>query len=105
MKTIRWLGNSLAQLRLFPADIQRELGLQLYYLQQGKPPDDWKPMNSVGKGFEEIRVRDASGAFRLIYFTRRAEAIYVLHAFQKKTQQTALHDLRLAKNRLSEIKD
>jgi len=76
----------------------------LFYLQQGKRPDDWKPMQSIGKGVEEIRVRDDTGAFRVIYFARRAEAIYVLHAFQKKSQQTALQDLRVAKSRLLEIK-
>ncbi len=61
-------------------------------------------MQSIGKGVEEIRVRDDTGAFRVIYFARRAEAIYVLHAFQKKSQQTALQDLRVAKSRLLEIK-
>lgn len=104
MKNIQWLGSSRSDIRGFPDAIQSEIGLQLFYLQQGKRPDDWKPMQSIGKGVEEIRVRDDTGAFRVIYFARRAEAIYVLHAFQKKSQQTALQDLRVAKSRLLEIK-
>jgi len=104
VKNIQWLGSSRSDIRGFPDAIQSEIGLQLFYLQQGKRPDDWKPMQSIGKGVEEIRVRDDTGAFRVIYLARRAEAIYVLHAFQKKSQQTALQDLRVAKSRLLEIK-
>ncbi len=55
----------------------------------GKQPDDFKPMPSIGKGVEEIRMRDETGAFRVVYTARLAEAVYVLHAFQKKTQATA----------------
>ena len=104
MKNIQWLGSSRSDIRGFPDAIQGEIGLQLFYLQQGKRPDDWKPMQTIAKGVEEIRVRDDTGAFRVIYYARRAEAIYVLHAFQKKSQQTALQDLRVAKSRLLEIK-
>ncbi len=104
MKNVQWLGSSRADLRGFPDAIQSEIGLQLFYLQQGKRPDDWKPMQTVAKGVEEIRVRDTTGAFRVIYYARRAEAIYVLHAFQKNSQQTSLQDLRVAKSRLLEIK-
>lgn len=103
MKNVQWLGSSRSDLRTFPDAIQAEVGLQLFYLQQGKRPDDWKPMPTVGKGAEEIRVRDSTGAFRVIYYARRAEDIYVLHAFQKKSQQTSLQDLRVAKTRLLEI--
>ncbi len=62
-------------------------------------------MNTIGRGVEEIRIRQADGAFRVIYLAKRAEAVYVLHAFQKKTQQTSLSDVRLAQSRLLEIKD
>ena len=105
MKIVQWLGSSRSDLRAFPDAVQSEVGLQLFYLQQGKRPDDWKPMLTVGKGVEEIRVRDSAGAFRVIYYARRAEAIYVLHAFQKKSQQTSLQDLRFAKARLLEIEE
>lgn len=107
MKNVIWLGSSRLDLREFPASVQDAsfaiIGLQLFYPQQGRRADDWKPINTVGQGVEEIRMRDATGAFRVIYYARRADSIYVLHAFQKKTQQTPLQDLRLAKKRFLEI--
>jgi len=68
-------------------------------VQSGRDPDDWKPISVIGPGAREIRVRDSSGAFRVIYVAKFEDAIYVLHAFQKKTQKTALNDLDLAKER------
>ncbi len=65
--------------------------------------DDWKPMPAVGNGVHEIRVRDESGAYRLMYVAKFPEAVYVLHAFQKKTRKTALGDLELAKDRYREV--
>jgi phage-related protein len=62
-------------------------------------PDDFKSMSGIGPGVHEIRIRDASGAFRVIYVVRFEEAIYVLHAFQKKTQKTAPLDIELARQR------
>jgi len=72
-------------------------------VQRGLEPDDWKPMPSVGPGVREVRVRDDTGAFRVIYTATRPEAVYVLHAFQKKTQQTARRDLDLARARLRDL--
>ena len=72
-------------------------------VQQGIDPSDWKPMTSVGPGVREIRIWDDAGTFRVIYITKRADAVYVLHAFQKKTQQTAKRDLDLARSRLDDI--
>jgi phage-related protein len=72
-------------------------------VQRGEQPDDFKPMPSVGKGVEEIRVADDSGAYRVIYLARRADAVYVLHAFQKKTQATSRKDIDTAKRRLSQL--
>lgn len=54
-------------------------------VQQGREPDDWKPMPSIGTGVREIRIREASGAFRVIYVAKFEAAIFVLHCFQKKT--------------------
>ena len=68
-------------------------------VQSGRDPDDWKPISVIGPGAREIRVRDSSGAFRVIYVAKFEDAIYVLHAFQKKTQKTAVNDLDLAKER------
>jgi phage-related protein len=103
MKRIEFLGDSLDQVRGFPQGARKEAGVQLHKVQQGLDPSDWKPMASVGPGVREIRIRDDAGAFRVLYVMQRAEAVYVLHAFQKKTQQTAKRDLDLAATRLREI--
>ena len=71
-------------------------------LQTGREPSDWKPMSEVGAGAREIRVRDEAGAFRVIYVAKFADAIYVLHAFQKKVQKTAQTDIDLAGRRYRE---
>ncbi len=60
-------------------------------------------MQSVGSGVREVRIRDPAGAFRVIYIATRPEAVYVLHAFQKKTQGTSKRDLDLAEARLKEL--
>ena len=73
-------------------------------MQNGLDPDDWKPMKTVGVGVREIRIRDASGAFRIIYLATLADRVLVLHAFQKRTQQTAQRDIELAAKRLREWK-
>lgn len=103
MKRIEFLGDALDQLRDFPESARKEAGVQLHKVQQGFDPSDWKPMGTVGPGVREIRIRDDFGAFRVLYVTQRAEAVYVLHAFQKKTQQTAKRDLDLAITRLKQI--
>lgn len=72
-------------------------------VQRGRRPDDFKPMPSIGKGVEEIRVWDDSGTFRVIYTARRAEAVYVLHCFQKRTQATSKRDIELARSRFTEL--
>jgi phage-related protein len=89
-------------LRGFPADARRRAGYQLDRVQRGLDPDDWKPMSSIGAGVREIRVRERAGAFRVIYIATLADAVYVLHAFQKKTRQTAKRDVDLAVSRLRE---
>jgi phage-related protein len=60
-------------------------------------------MNSVGHGAYEIRVREADGVFRVIYVAKFADAIYVLHCFQKKTQKTSREDLALASRRYKDL--
>ena len=70
----------------------------------GFDPDDWKPMTSVGPGVREIRIRDRFGAFRIIYLATLPDRVLVLHAFQKKTQQTSQHDIDVAMKRLKDWK-
>ena len=93
-----WLGNSRRDLRAFPALARRLLGFQLRRVQQELDPDDWKPMQTVGPGVREIRIHIA-GAHRVFYVATRPEAIYVLHAFEKKTQKTSAHNLRIGRER------
>jgi phage-related protein len=103
MKKIVWIGSSKADLKAFPSAAMDDMGYQLFQVQCGLEPADWKPMSSVGPGVREIRVRDANGIYRTIYLATRPEAVYVLHCFQKKSQQTAQRDIELARKRLQNI--
>lgn len=100
MKPIVFLGDSLERLRDFPEGVRRQAGFQLDRIQRGLEPDDYKPMKGIGKGVEELRVRDASGAYRVIYLARMKDGVYILHAFKKTTQRTAKTDIELAQARL-----
>ncbi|RZI90704.1 MAG: type II toxin-antitoxin system RelE/ParE family toxin [Variovorax sp.] len=103
MKIIRFMGDTLRNLKSFPDEARQDAGYQLDKVQRGVQPDDFKPMPSIGQGVEEIRIRDASGVYRVIYTARRADAIYVLHAFQKKTQATPKQHLELARQRFNDL--
>jgi len=103
IKDVIWLGSSKADWDTFPSVVQDEAGYQLDKVQRGLEPGDWKPMANVGMGVCELRIRDESGAFRVIYLATRPEGIYVLHAFQKKSQATRLQDVRKAKERFNTI--
>ena len=103
MKSVRFLGNSLKCLRAFPEDAKQDAGYQIDKVQRGEQPDDFKPMPSIGKGVEEIRIWDESGTYRVVYTARIANAVIVLHAFQKKTQATSKRDIDIAKERFNEF--
>jgi phage-related protein len=103
MKELFWLGDSKKTLQSFPADARREAGFELREVQKGNQPSDSKPMLSIGKGVEEMRIWAESGTYRVVYLARLAERVYVLHAFQKKTQQTSLSDIRLARARYEQL--
>jgi len=100
MKRIAFLGDSLARLRDFPDEARSEAGYQLSEVQSDNDPDDWKPMKSIGPGVREIRIRDKTGVFRVIYLATVQDVVLVLHAFQKKSQATAQKDIDLAAKRL-----
>jgi len=102
-KPLKFLGDSLKCLRDFPEDARQDAGYQLDKVQRGEQPDDFKSIPAIGKGVEEIRVRDDSGAYRVVYTAKLVNAVYVLHAFSKKTQATAKRDIDLAKTRYSEL--
>jgi phage-related protein len=103
MKLVCFLGDSLKCLRDFPDGAKSDAGYQLDKVQRGEQPDDFKPMPSIGPGVEEIRVWDDQGTYRVIYTARKTDAVYVLHAFQKKTRQTADRDVIIAKKRFAEL--
>jgi phage-related protein len=103
MKVVRFLGDSRKVIREFPEDARRDAGYQLHRIQAGLRAEDFKPMNPIGAGVEEIRISEASGKYRVIYTARLAEAVYVIHAFQKKTQTTPQRDVEIARERFREL--
>lgn len=102
MKTLKFIGSSLDDLRNFPAEARRQAGFELAAVQRELEPSDWKPMNTVGAGVREIRIH-VLGEWRVFYVAKFADAIYVLHAFQKKTQKTRREDIELAQRRYKQI--
>lgn len=102
-KQLVWVKSSYTNLCSFHEDARQEAGFQLRKVQQGKLPEDWKPMPSVGPGAIEIRIHYPH-QHRVIYVAIFHEAIYVLHAFEKKTQKTSLNDLNNARKAYAEIK-
>jgi len=104
MKPLRFVGTSKGDLSAFPPAARLRAGHELFMLQLGREPADWKPMSSIGAGACEIRVRDEAGVFRVVYVAKWADAIYVLHAFQKKARKTAPADLETAGRRYREAR-
>jgi len=102
LKPVRWLGNALTVVRAFPPKARRDTGYQLYRVQGGRDPSDWRPMPRVGSGVRELRIH-ADGEYRVLYLATRPEAVYVLHAFPKKRQRTPQLDINLARTRLEEL--
>lgn len=97
------MGSSYGDLKSFPAEARREAGFNLDFVQCGLDPENWRPMTAIGAGVNEIRIRDVTGAYRVIYLARRPEAVYVLHCFQKQTEKTSHHDMHLARMRFKAI--
>lgn len=102
-KELEFVGSSYDDLIAFPHGARHEAGYQLDRVQQGEEPTDWKPMSTIGPGACEIRLHEASGAFRVIYVAKFGTAVYVLHCFQKKTQKTEQRDLDLATQRYRQL--
>ena len=102
MKALKFMSSSLDDLRQFPLEARRAIGFELDAVQRGLEPSDWKAMNIVGSGAYEIRVH-LRGEWRVIYVAKYRDAIYVLHAFQKKTQKTRKEDLDIARRRYQQL--
>ena len=101
-KPLFWLGSSRSEIRAFPSEARRTAGFQLLRVQQGLEPNDWKPLTIVGAGVREIRIHTDT-EHRVCYVARFAEGIYVLHAFEKRSQKTAVRDVELARARYQEL--
>lgn len=101
-KPLAWLGASLDDVRAFPEDARREAGHQLGRVQQGLWPTDWKPMASVGAGVIEIRVHTRL-EHRVFYVAKFDDAVYILHAFEKRTRATPANAIELARKRLADL--
>ena len=100
------MGSARQDLRAFPTGARGEAGHDLFLVQKGEPAREWKPMQSVGPGASEIRIRTWSGGpleHRVVYVAKFPEAVYVLHAFQKKTRATASQDLETARERYRDM--
>jgi phage-related protein len=97
-KPVVWLDDSRKRVREFPEVARQRAGFELWEVQQGNEPSDWKPMPSVGLGVREIRVH-ADGEFRVLYIAKFDEALYVLHAFKKTSRRTPKLDIDLAESR------
>lgn len=102
MKRIAWMGNSLQSIKKFPKEARDDAGYQLFKVQQGSEPDDWKPMASIGSGAIEIRLHHPF-EHRVIYVAKFEDGIYVLHAFPKKTQKTPKREIEAAKRAYGEL--
>jgi len=102
MRALRFVGTSLDDLRDFPAEARRQAGFELYAIQRGSEPSDWRTMPAIGAGVREIRIH-VLGEWRVVYVAKFADAVYILHAFQKKTQQTRREDIELAQRRYRQL--
>jgi phage-related protein len=103
VKPVHFLGDSLKRLRAFPRDARHDAGQQINKVQQGQQPDDFKSMPTIGRGVEELRIWDETGTYRVVFTARLPEAIYVLHAFQKKSQATSNSDIVIAQRRYAQL--
>jgi phage-related protein len=103
MKLLSFFGGSRDDYMDFPASIRNKAGFQLDRVQRGLEPEDWKPITSIGPGVKEVRLKDVTGAYRIIYVATFVEAVFVLHAFQKKSQRTAKRDIDLAVQRFKDL--
>ena len=103
MKPICFLGDSMKRLRDFPKGAMHDAGYQLDKVQHGEQPDDFKPLPQIGRGVEEIRVWGNRGTYRVVYIARFVDAVYVLHAFQKKAQRTTKKDIDIAATRFTDL--
>ncbi len=102
IKRVEWVRGSRRALQDFPDEARNIAGNQLWMVQLGRQPDDWKPMKDVGVGAFEIRIHKPH-EHRVICVAKFPEAVYVLHCFEKKTRKTSQQDLNIARAAYAEM--
>jgi len=98
-----WVNDSKEVLKSFPVAVRKELGEDLFRVQAGVRPKDFKPMKSIGKKVFELRQRDSNGWYRVIYLGIIDGVVHVLHSFVKKSGKTPQNDLDVASKRLKGV--
>jgi len=107
MKDLIWLGDSLAVVRTFPPTVRDDVGFALYVAQLGQMHRSAKPLHGLGGGVVEIVSNDLSGTYRAIYTVTVGDAIYAIHAFQKKSKSgiaTPKKEIELIRQRIRDLK-
>lgn len=107
-KPLLWVGSSKKDFLAFPEDVVDNMGYALGAVQYGGHPPSAKPWKGLGPGVHEIVENDESGTFRAVYTVRFRKAVYVLHAFQKKSPsgvRTARTDIDLIEQRLKSARE
>jgi phage-related protein len=104
LAVVAWEGDSRGVLQSFPEDVRQNLGFQLWQLQQGERPTDYRPLPSVGAGVFELRDQDERAWYRVVYLSRIHDVIYVLHCFEKKSREMPRKDFEKARQRLKAVR-
>jgi len=102
--TVVWEGDSREVLQAFPEDVRQNLGFQLWQLQQGERPSEYRPLSSIGTGVFELRDQDERAWYRVVYLSRVNEVIHVLHCFEKKSREMPRKEFEKTKQRLKAVK-
>lgn len=102
-KPVIFIGRSREEITNFPDDLRKEAGFNLFLIQNGEDPSDWKALKGVGRGVREIRLWDDSGTYRVIYVANLEDAVYVLCAFKKTSEKTEKAHTDLIKERFKRI--
>tara|TARA_R100001132_G_C3193281_1_gene44141 strand:- start:149 stop:514 length:366 start_codon:yes stop_codon:yes gene_type:complete len=105
-KSIDWRGSTLKDIRndkIFSYEARKQAGHQLSLLQAGLEPDNWKPLDNLGPGIKEIRIRTNGNAYRIVYLAKFSDCIYILHCFKKTTQVIKLQDRKLIDQRYKAV--
>jgi phage-related protein len=101
---IAWEADSKEVISSFPDEAKNNLGFDLRLLQQGQQPTDYRAMSSIGPGVFELRDQDERAWYRVIYLSRVRDVIHVLHCFEKRSRQTPLKEINVARQRLKAVR-